>query len=1154
MISLRRFWRCAGVLLLAVSAAAQVSTSRLEGVVQDSTGAVVPQAVITAVHTKTQVQAATHTSVQGFYIFPSLAPGEYNVTAESPGFRRAVRTGVVLNVAATVVESFKLEIGQVTEAVTVAASEERIQTSESQISRSVVLREIEVLPQLGRGPIVLAVFQPGVQIRGGDTGFSRVNGTRQGSNNLVLDGIDVNDSYLPRLGLTLTSNNTDSIEEFRVVTNGGKAEYGRSAGAQVELITRAGTNRWSGNAFDYLRNTVLHANNFFNNSSTPAQPRPKFIQNIFGGSLGGPILRDRTFIFGNYQGRRTRQEIVRNRTVLTPEAKAGIFRWIPPGSSTVQSFDIARNDPRGRGIDPQVAQLTGRLPPPNNFDVGDRLNTAGFRFNNPNNSFEDQFTIRADHSLSSTHRLFYRHSWQRNLFIDSINNNDARFPGQTHATQAGIRWGFAAGSDWTITPRMVNEVRLGYQSASVDFLRFARMPGPMLLSNSWTDPLNPAFTSRRNSPVKEITDNLTRIHGRHTFKTGLNWRSTVQWSKNDANIYPNVTFARANGNTPAGAIGPSGSAISSADRQRFENLYNDLLGRMDQVTQRFLSDLETFQPAGTPRARNYLIQEYGYFFQDDWKVRPNLTLNLGLRYEYNPSPFESNSLQGSLDRAAQLHSSAQFSDLTVVRSRKWFNNDRNNFAPRVGFAWDPFGTGRTSVRASYGIYYDRLVGVNVNDVDADTPGFAQNLPVFPNQTANSDRRVSDGIPLPQPPAAPLLRQPATRAVSVALLNPNLRSGYYQHFSLTVQRELFRNTVIEAGYVGTRGVKLYMDLNPNQRRVEGDFLAAFRELQAFRSRGTPVSPSNTLVRLFGSASTAISRIGASAIDDGLVGTAADTVDRNNYQLYAAAGLSDFYLRNFPQFNQVIMGTNDGRSWYNSLQLSLRRQMGALKFNANYTWSKTIDNISVDGSGFTRPIDNLNLRLNRALASEDRPHVFNSSLIYTLPVGKGRRLGGDVPGWLDSLIGGWDVGLLWLWESGQVFTVSSGRQTAAVDVNTWANYSGDRNIGSLQRRGDGVFWFTQEENRRFSFPAAGEIGTSGRNSFRGPRFFNMDLSLVKSFRFAERQRVSLRAEFYNLWNNANFDGPGSNLVTTASFGKISALQGNPRIMQMALRYDF
>ena len=204
-----------------------------------------------------------------------------------------------------------------------------------------------------------------------------------------------------------------------MVLNGARAEYGRNAGAQVELITRSGTNSFNGNLFDYLRNTALNANSFFSNAA--GIPRPKLIQNIFGGSLGGPVRRDRTFFFFNYQGRRQQSDLVSNRTVLTPEAKRGIFRWRPPGASGIQSFDIVRNDPRGIGIDREVAKVFALLPDPNNFDVGDGLNTAGFRFNSPSSVVFDQWTLKTDHNLGSGHRLFFRYSWGKYTVPDSIN-------------------------------------------------------------------------------------------------------------------------------------------------------------------------------------------------------------------------------------------------------------------------------------------------------------------------------------------------------------------------------------------------------------------------------------------------------------------------------------------------------------------------------------------------------------------------------------------------------------------------------------------------------------------------------------------------------------------------------------------------------------
>ena len=985
----------------------------------------------------------------------------------------------------------------------------------------------------------------------GDNTYSRVNGLRQGSNNSTLDGIDVNDSVVPRMGLSMTANNMDSVSEIRVVTNGGKAEYGRNAGAQVELVSRSGTNAFHGNAFDYLRNTVLNANNFFNNTSK--QTRPIFIQNIFGGSFGGPIRKDSTFIFGNYQGRRTTQTTTRNRTVMTTNAKAGLFTW------SGGTYDIVKADPRGKGIDPQIAAILKLVPDPNNTDLGDGYNTGGFRFNNPTGSMEDQFTIKGDQYLRRAHHLFLRWSWQRNSAIDAINNADATYPGQPQGTQGGHRWGYAIGYDWTITNSMVNEFRIGYQSARAAFYRPGRLPQAMIITNLLNpDPLNTAFAQGRISPVREFTDHLTKVHGRHTIKGGINWRFTTQNGYNDGGMYPNVNLAPALAPVPS-SVGPAG--LNSTDRGRFDNLYNDLLARMSQVAVTYYSDLEKWQPVGTTRLRNYKFNEYGYFIQDDWKIRRNLTLNLGLRYEFSGVPYETNGYEGTLNKAAQINAVSQISDFTLQRSKSLYNNDYNNFAPRIGFAWDVAGDGRTAVRGSWSIFFDRIIGATTSLVDGNTPGFSQAQNFYPN-SGTTDVRVSDGIPVPPVPPAPILTPPQDRNLSVVVFSPNLRTGYVQHLSLMLEHEFFRNMVVQAGYVGTRGIKLFMDVNPNQPRIYNTgFLQAFKELQAFRASGTAVPATNPLVLLFGSVSNAVSKIGGSTIDQGLVGTAVQTVDRTNYALYAAAGVSNFWVRNYPQFNQVIVGNNDGRSYYNSLQVTFRRQTGALKFNANYTFSKSIDNISVDGNGYTAPMDSFNLTLNRARGDYDRPHSFNSSFIYTLPIGKGHRFAGDVPRWLDSVIGGWDVGLLTVWQSGGVMSVSSGRVTGPVPgVNTYANYTGDRNIGGIIRAGNGVFYFTPAQMTGFSYPSAGDTGSSGRNAFRGPRFFNTDASLVKKFKITESHSVSFRAEAYNLFNNANFSLPGVTFTnystdpTRNTFGKIGTTINAARVMQMALRYDF
>ncbi|MDP8979642.1 MAG: TonB-dependent receptor [Acidobacteriota bacterium] len=1155
-----------GVALFAFLATAmfgQTDSARLEGTIHDPTGAVVPNAKVTLVNVATQSHVEGISDAAGAFIFASVLPGKYNLTVEASGFRKSDVNGIELNVGSVVSQPVKLEVGQTSDSVVVEATTVNVQTTDSQVSRTITMRDIDTLPQLGRSPISLAAFQPGVQINPGDSTFSHINGNRGGSNNATLDGIDVNDSLVPRLGLSLTANNTDSIGEFRIVTTAAKAEYGRSAGGQVELITRSGTNSYHGNVFDYLRNTDLNANDFFNNQSGGAVP--KFIQNQYGASAGGPIKHNKLFFFANWQGLRATTEQVRNRTVLSDLAKQGIFQW-KDASGNIQQYNIVANDPRHIGIDPTVLKNSiSLLPKANNSDLGDGLNTLGFRFNNPTGSRSDQATGKLDYQMFSNLHLFARWSDFHTSSTDQLNNADSTFPGQPTGTQGGHRWGDSIGLDWNATPRSVNEFRYGYQSASVAFNRPGRPAGPAYISNDYTDPYNSAFAQGRNSPVTEFTDNFTHILGKHTLKAGANYRHTLQTGYNDQGIYPNVTFSpTANGNAPPASVRPAG--LSSTDQTRFNNLYNELLGRADQSIETFLSNLKTFQAAGTTRQRDYTLNEQGYFIQDDWRVLRNLTFNLGLRWDIFGSPHEKNGQQGTLDQIGALTAGSHINNFTVVPTSSFYPTDLNNFAPRFGFAWDIFGDGKTALRGNYGIFYDRTVGATVNTVDSGTPGFTQTAFVRPNVNG-TDIRLSDNIGSPVVTGSPTLLLPANRSTSVNVYDPHLRTGYVEQYGLSIQRELAKNTILEVGYVGERGKKLFYNENLNQSHIYGDFLNSFKELQVAcptsACTGPAPSSTNTLVRMFGTPSAAVTGVGGSTVlTQGQVGAAASTIDQTQFAKYANAGLSDYYLRNFPQYNNVFYGTNAGLSWYDSLQVSLRRNTGMLRAAINFTYSHTLDNTNQEGNGTSSPIDSFNLPLAKARGDFDRPLSLNSAVTFTPPIGRNKMVGGNMPKWVDTLIGGWDIGSLLVIQSAQPFTVTSGRATGPTSaVASYANYSGDRNAGFLQRRGDGVYFFTPAEVAQFSssagpvpFPGAGEFGNTARNSFRGPTFINLDASLIKRFKITENQSVQFRAEGYNVFNHAQFGTPSVNLATPSTFGKYSSTLNGARTLQMALRYDF
>jgi hypothetical protein len=1151
---------------------AQTQTARLVGTVKDATGALVPNAKISAVHNETKTRTDTTGNASGDFVLPALQPGTYTLNVEAAGFRKAVISDITLDVAAEVAENVILEVGQLTETVEVKANTLAVQTTESEVSQVVTISDIATLPQIARTPITLAVFQPGVQIfpqangssSGADYSFAHVNGLREGSNNNTLDGIDVNDSVAPRIGLSLTANNTDSVEEARMLTDGGKAEYGRSAGAQLQLITRSGTNQYHGNAFDYLRNRDLNANDFFNNGA--GVPIPVLIQNLYGGSFGGPIKHNKLFIFGNYQGRRTHAQAIQNTVVPTATALQGIYSWIPPGSTTVQQYSIVNADPLHKGIDPTVAALLKLYPAPNNntnCSGTDGLNSSCYTFNFPNGSLEDQFTIKADYNLTSSMHIFERTSWQRNSAVDSLNGAQNVIPGQPAGTQGGRRWGVAGGWDWTISPTMVNEFRYGHQSATVAFNRPEREDGPMVSFNTWTTPILTAFPQGRNSPVNEYTDNLTKIHGNHTFKFGGQVRFTDQYGYNAAGIYPNISLSTANSNVPPTSVNPPGS-ISSANLSIFQGMYNDLLGRISSVTETYYSNLQQWQAAGTPRVRNFIFHEYGFFAQDDWRVTRHLTLNLGLRWEFFPVPYDTNGQQGIITPSNVLNMAGQSSTLTVQQSGQWWANNWTNFAPRFGLAWDPWGDGKTSIRGGFGIFNDRIIGAATSSIDGATPGFSQGVTLYPNSTSGSDVRIGTAPPLPAQPAAPLLTPAATRQTALDATVPNLKTGYVMQWNLNIQRQIARGTLLDVGYVANRGVKLFYETNLDQSHIYSNgFLTAFNQIASNLTNLAAVPASNPLVQIYGSAATAVSTIGSTVFSTGQVGTAANTTEVNNYTKYAAAGISPYFIRNFPQLSTLLLGTNDGRSEYNSLQVRLTHQFAALRVAGNYTWSKSIDNdqstaTGGEGNGFAAPIDSFNEALARGRSNFDIPHALTASALYQLPIGKGQMLGRTMPSWVDTLIGGWNLGGLWILESGSPFTVSSGRATGPSTAATWGDFTGSRDIGSVMTSnngtGPGVYYFTPTEIASFAFPAAGTIGSSGRNTFRGPGFLNIDASLVKRFVIMEKKALTFRAEAYNLINHPDFANPALSLATPATFGKITALVNNPRIVQMALRFDF
>jgi hypothetical protein len=1131
---------------------AQSGSIRLEGTVWDPTGTSLAGALLSAVEENTKREADAVSDVDGHYVFLALQPGVYTVTVKSKGFKDVIHRNIHLFQASSVSQDFSFEVSAIDKEI---PPTELTRVNDSATTGSLSANDISALPILDHDPLHLLIYQPGVQINPDNPGYSTVNGSRPAMNNIGLDGISITDPVQPHLDSSIVDISPEAVSDIQILTTGAKAEYGRSGGAQIIATSRMGTSSWSGEVFDYIRNRSLDANDFFNNASGVS--KPTFTRNLYGASLSGPAFGQNTRLFLNLEGNHTDQQITRNRLVLTDEAKSGLFRWYAPGvtpdanADNYSSYDIIANDPRHLGIDPTVAAILTKLPSSNNTIIGDGLNTAGFKFNNPANLNREGVNLRLDHSSDAAHQFFVRFNYDRVDGTDIGGGADAPFPGQTSGTVKGNNWGLTFGYDWVFGPKAINELRAAYLRPEIALNRPARLATPMLIANSWTDPVYTGFPRTFNSPVLEISDYFSQSRDVHTLKYGGTFRRTEQNSVDFNGVYPNVTFGRSEGNAPS--VGPSGvTAISSADRATFENLYNDLLGRMESVSQTFNSSLGSMLPAGTAKTRGYNFTEVSAFFQDDWRIRPTFTLNLGVRYEFANAPKERNGFQAVLDQASQIGSSANISNFTLRPCSCWYADNLRDFAPRAGFAWDVFATGTMVIRGAYGMYYDRLFGAATSYIDDNSYGFSQVQSVYPN-SAGGDLRLSDGIPLPSQPTALPLQPAVARSSSIAILDPNLRTPRVDQFNLTIEKRIW-GAILEAGFVGTRGTRLFQYLNLNQTKTDGDFLKAFKELQAYRFSGTPIPSSNTLLKIFGTPLAAYNALGGSNIDSGQVGIAADNLDREYYARYAAAGVSDFYIRNFPQFNNFIYGTNSAKSWYNSLQLGLRKSGRNYGFRAYYTWSKSLDTSSAEGSSFVAPSDSMNPGADKAPSDFDRTHVFNLAWNYALPFGRTRSDDSDRPKWIDAVFGGWNIGLLYLRESGARFSVNSGLQNRYAGVTSLADFSGTtRDIGTVYNNYGTIYWLSQDNAKLFAYPTAGEASNSGRNSFIGPMFVNLDILLQKKFHFSERKTLQLRIEGYNITNSTHFSIPDANLYSP-NFGIITSTQGSPRRIQVAFRFQF
>jgi len=1180
---------------------AQTTTSRIRGVVTDTSGALVPGAEVSAFHQGTGLVRNMVTNSSGQYGFEALPLGPYTITVTMQGFKKVVSSGNELQVGEPLSIDIVLEPGTVSEQLTVTERAVAVQTAEASLGMVLDTKPIESLPLNGRNPLHLMALLPGVSGHAsqatsstGTVTFS-VNGDRGRGVYTTLDGVDVSDPVIPRGELSQVSMNPDSVSEYRVITSVAKAEYGRNSGAQVQVVTRQGTNQFHGSVFEYHRNTIFNANDWFNNRSGVA--REILIRNQFGAGIGGPIIKNRAFFFFNWQSQRMAQSLTQTRTVLTPLARTGIFRYMvgaanspslvnSQGLPTVPScgavttgcyktINLVQADPMGKGLDKLMQSQINLTDLPNDYSAGDGFNTATFRFNAAASAPVDTYTGRADFRITSNHTTFLRWSEGENdLLGDYINSglprytaNPASYPGRTR--QSSSR-GFSAGLTSVFGGNRVNEFNLGYTRNSILFLDPTH-PKFEIISNIQSDPFLYWGGTGRIPLNWQALDNFSFVHRNHTFKAGFNFRKyDIDQFRRATNFYPRLTFSSTNAPTVLSTTATNNTTgINSTDSTRLNSLFNDLMGVVGTVQKVFYSNGKDFPSADQELKFLQRAREYNLFFQDDWRITSNLTLNLGVRYEYNSVPEDLSGMQVVNDKPLD----SRTADVSLLPAgpgtdRKWYNNDLNNFAPAVGFAWTPRGDHRTAIRGGYRTAYNRLVNWALNVVEQNQPGTTRTSIIRPNSAITSANpasvRASDpavqtlvgqlpngivGLPVQRTPAA-------DRSSTPLLFDPNLRTPFVHQWNFSIQRQILHDTVLEVAYVGSHGTHLFRMMNANQAVITPAFLDSFRSAQ----KGIRTGPVGALLDTYGATAASVPASITTNLSNSDVGafiTAVTTGVVNGVVggRMTAAGLGLGYFNN-PQFTTAALACTCTDSSYNALQISLNRRFASgFMFQTNYTWAKSLDDVSDDTDGAAQtlliPTDSNNRRLDRGRSNFDIRHQFRAGVVYELPFGHGKPWLSH--GVLAQVAGGWTLNTIVDWSSGYPFTVGSGRSTIFPGITTNAFFNGDpTSLGSVTKSGSTVSYLSDAEKAKFTNPVVGEYG-SGRNIFTGPGFFQTDASIHKAFTIRERLKLEIRGEGFNVFNNVNFSQPNAT-STSASFGVISSVRVPPRILQVAAKISF
>lgn len=1088
----------AAVVLGARPVLAQVGSATLIGVVRDPAGMATPGATVTVTETRTNGSRVLQSNGEGVYAVAGLAPGVYHVQVALSGFG-TVERDLRLATGETARLDVALQVGEVTEQVTVVAQTPTLREEKGSLGTVVDSDQVVQLPLNGRAFITLASLAPGVALPPASQ-LPRINGGRPRTNEYLFDGISV---LQPEPGQVAYFPVVDTIQEFKVESNSPPAEFGRFNGGVVNLTTKSGTNRLRGTGFEFLRNDALNARNYFQ-STNPI--KPDYRRSQFGGTVGGPVAKDRTFFFFDYQGQR--QAIGRTviSTVPTVLQRQGVFTEaiagrVPviydPSTGATNRSPFPNNTIPGSRMDPVALALLQRYPTPTSSGTSNNYRRTENEVND-----QDQWSARIDHRFSPRDGLFGRLARFHDVFnpVTPLPDGSGVTSG-TLGPQDAVAWSFASSYQHTFRSSLLNELRIGDTRRAVRRTAtelsdaastMTGIPGipsgaqfpntlPTFLISGYQQLGSPANTaSDFSTGVFQVADSLTWLKGRHALKAGFDWR----WERLDVIQPPQPTgvFTFSNLFTDQPGTTNTGTPLASF-----------LLGHV----QSFSIDLQ--QQKIQERAH---IREY--FIQDDWKVSDRFTLNPGLRYTLN---FPSTEINGQT-AVFNLHTKLlEYPGAAPVRQLH-----KGNVGPRFGAVFR--ATDRTVLSAGYGLVWIEMAGI--------TTPFT--TPTFPFMQTVSQRTLDNITPAfaltSGPSVVPLSPTPtAGLGQGVFAVDQDLGSGYVQQWNASVQRSLSSTITAEVSYVGSKITHVGIpDTNINQLTVEqlaqGASLTQkvpnpyFGHIPRSSSLGDPTIPRGQL------------------------------------------------LKPFPEYTTVSLYRNNvGTTFYQGVEVSLRQRFArGLSYSLAYTRSKLVDDASsvFDASILTGPVanypvaDSFNRKLERDDSTGDIPHLFVGSLVWDVPCGAGRaHQRGGLQG---VLFNDWTISSIVTLQSGVPIAV-----TQATNFNAFAGFGtqrpnlvGNPEMPAAQRTA--AQWFN---TAAFAVAPQFTLGSASRNPVRGPSFRNVDLALMRRVPVG-RVALDLRAEVFNLLNTPNLGAPAA-VLGAANFGSITTAL-DPRVIQLAVKVLF